>query len=120
VHIAATGLHYGQSCFEGLKAFAQKDGSVALFRPDENAKRMQASGGRTLMPALDTATFVEACRRVTADNLAFVPPYGSGGALYLRPLLFGSGPRIGLSPADEYTFLVMAMPVGDYYKVGLD
>lgn len=119
VHIAATGLHYGQSCFEGLKAFAQKDGSVALFRPDENAKRMQSSGGRTLMPALDTATFVEACRRVTADNLAFVPPYGSGGALYLRPLLFGSGPRIGLSPADEYVFLVMAMPVGDYYKGGL-
>eukprot|EP00613_Pedinella_sp_CCMP2098_P001292 CAMPEP_0171633346 /NCGR_PEP_ID=MMETSP0990-20121206/25119_1 /TAXON_ID=483369 /ORGANISM="non described non described, Strain CCMP2098" /LENGTH=340 /DNA_ID=CAMNT_0012203987 /DNA_START=134 /DNA_END=1157 /DNA_ORIENTATION=+ len=119
VHIAATSLHYGQSCFEGLKAFAHKDGSVALFRPDENAKRMQNSGLRTMMPALDTDKFVDACVRVTRDNLAFVPPYGSGGALYLRPLLFGSGPRIGLMPAAEYTFLVMAMPVGDYYKGGL-
>ncbi len=116
VHIAATGLHYGQACFEGLKAFARQDGSVALFRPNENAKRMQSSGARTMMPALDEAAFVAACARVTRDNLAFVPPYGSGGALYLRPLLFGSGPRIGLSPAAEYTLLIMVMPVGDYYK----
>jgi len=119
VHIAATGLHYGQSCFEGLKAFATKDGGVRLFRPDENAKRMRNSGERTMMPALEDGAFVEACRRVVADNLAYVPPYGSGGALYLRPLLFGSGARIGLQPAAEYKLLVMVMPVGDYYKGGL-
>ena len=120
LHIASTALHYGQSCFEGLKAFAMKDGeSVAIFRPDENAKRMQSSAARTMMPALDESIFVEACRRVVADNLAFVPPYGSGGALYLRPLLFGSGPRIGLQPADEYTLLIMVMPVGDYYRGGM-
>lgn len=101
LHIASTGLHYGQSCFEGLKAFARKDGSVSLFRPDENAKRMQRSAARTMMPALDEQAFVNACRRVVADNVQFVPPYGSGGALYLRPLLFGSGPRIGLQPAEE-------------------
>lgn len=101
VHIAATALHYGQACFEGLKAFAQADGTVRLFRPDENARRMQRSGDRTMMPALDTEAFVEACARVTRDNLAFVPPYGSGGALYLRPLLFGSGPRVGLMPSAE-------------------
>lgn len=119
IHIAATGLHYGQSCFEGLKAFARKDGSVALFRPEENAKRMASSGARTMMPFLDSDTFVQACARVTRDNMAYVPPYGSGGALYLRPLLFGSGPRIGLQPAAEYTLLFMVMPVGDYYKGGL-
>jgi branched-chain amino acid aminotransferase len=119
VHIAATGLHYGQSCFEGLKAFARRDGKVALFRPIENARRMQRSGERVMMPALDDDAFVAACARVVNDNLAFVPPYGSGGALYLRPLLFGSGARIGLSPAAEYTLLIMCMPVGDYYKGGL-
>ena len=110
-------LHYGQSCFEGLKAFAWEDGSVHVFRPQENAKRMQRSGDRTMMPMVSEDVFVEGVQRVVADNKDYVPPYGSGGALYIRPILFGSGPRIGLSPADEYTLLVMVMPVGDYYKV---
>mmetsp|Transcript_27618 Transcript_27618/g.84745 ORF Transcript_27618/g.84745 Transcript_27618/m.84745 type:complete len:376 (-) Transcript_27618:1298-2425(-) len=116
VHVGATALHYGQSLFEGLKAHAQRDGSVKLFRPWENAKRMQRGAHRTLMAAPDEELFVEACRRAVAANLDYVPPYGSGGALYVRPLLLGSGPRIGLQPADAYDFLVLVTPVGDYYK----
>mmetsp|Transcript_17564 Transcript_17564/g.31915 ORF Transcript_17564/g.31915 Transcript_17564/m.31915 type:complete len:408 (-) Transcript_17564:72-1295(-) len=119
IHIGATALHYGQSCFEGLKAFAHDDGSVYMFRPDENAKRINKSGARVIMPEIPVATFIQACNDVVKDNIAYVPPYGSGGALYLRPLLFGSGPRIGLQPSEEYTFIVMVMPVGDYYKGGL-
>jgi branched-chain amino acid aminotransferase len=112
-------LHYGQSCFEGLKAFCHEDGEVYVFRPDENAKRMQSSCRRTMMTELPTEKFLEAIQVVVKDNIAYVPPYGSGGALYIRPLLFGSGPRIGVQPSDEYTFLIMVIPVGDYYKGGL-
>mmetsp|Transcript_2019 Transcript_2019/g.2973 ORF Transcript_2019/g.2973 Transcript_2019/m.2973 type:complete len:404 (+) Transcript_2019:149-1360(+) len=119
IHIGATALHYGQACFEGLKAFAHEDGSVHIFRPDENAKRMQSSCERTMMASLPTEKFMEAVNTAVRDNIEYVPPYGSGGALYIRPLLFGSGPRIGLQPADEYTFLCLVMPVGDYYKGGL-
>mmetsp|Transcript_11261 Transcript_11261/g.27097 ORF Transcript_11261/g.27097 Transcript_11261/m.27097 type:complete len:406 (+) Transcript_11261:1994-3211(+) len=119
LHMGATALHYGQSCFEGLKAFCHEDGEVYVFRPDENAKRMQSSCRRTMMPELPTERFLEAIQEVVRDNIEYVPPYGSGGALYIRPLLFGSGPRIGLQPADEYTFLIMVIPVGDYYKGGL-
>ena len=118
-HIAATALHYGQACFEGLKAFTHSDGSVHLFRPTENAHRMQSSCQRLLMAELPDDLFVNAIRTAVLDNIDYVPPYGSNGALYIRPLLFGSGPRIGLQPADEYTFLVMVTPVGDYYKGGL-
>mmetsp|Transcript_36290 Transcript_36290/g.78317 ORF Transcript_36290/g.78317 Transcript_36290/m.78317 type:complete len:411 (-) Transcript_36290:150-1382(-) len=119
IHIGATALHYGQSCFEGLKAFAHEDGSVNMFRPDENAKRINNSADRVMMPEIPVDTFIKACNDVVKDNIAYVPPYGSGGALYLRPLLFGSGPKIGLQPAEEYTFIVLVIPVGDYYKGGL-
>lgn len=119
LHIGATSLHYGQACFEGLKAFAHTDDSVHLFRPLENAKRLQSSCERTMMPVVPHNKFIEMCREVVKDNMAYVPPYGSNGALYLRPLMFGSGARIGLQPAEEYTFLIMATPVGDYYKGGL-
>jgi len=119
VHVGATALHYGQSAFEGLKAFAHEDNKVYLFRPDENAKRMQSSAERIMMAEVPDDVFVDACKQVVRDNIAYVPPYGSGGALYLRPLLFGSGSRIGLQPADEYTFIILAIPVGDYYKGGL-
>lgn len=119
IHMGATALHYGQACFEGLKAFAHKDNSVHIFRPIENAKRIQSSAERTLMPVIPHELFLEACMEVVKDNISYVPPYGSNGALYLRPLLFGSGPRIGLQPADEYTFIIMVIPVGDYYKGGL-
>lgn len=119
IHIGATALHYGQSCFEGLKAFAHEDDTVHIFRPDENAKRLQSSCERLMMPPPPHDVFMKACNEVVRDNIAYVPPYGSNGALYLRPLLFGSGPRIGLQPADEYTLLIMVLPVADYYEGGL-
>lgn len=119
VHIANTGLHYGQAIFEGLKAFTWKDGSIRIFRPHENAKRLRRSAERLLMQPLPEDMFVEAVKRVVADNAEYVPPFGTGGSLYIRPLLFGSGARIGLNPSDEYTLLIMVIPVGDYYKGGL-
>lgn len=118
LHIGATALHYGQACFEGCKAFCHADDSVHIFRPADNAARMQSSCRRTCMPELPTHLFVKAMEAVVRDNLDFVPPYNSGGALYIRPLLFGSGPRIGLQPSDEYTFLCLVIPVGDYYAGG--
>lgn len=118
VHIGATALHYGQSLFEGLKAFACKDGQVRLFRPEMNARRMADGASRIVMQAPPEELFVEACRRVVRANLDYVPPYGRG-ALYVRPLLFGSGARIGLQPADAYDFLVMVTPVGEYYRGSL-
>lgn len=119
VHIGATALHYGQACFEGLKAFQCKDGNVRIFRPDENAKRVVDSCARICMPEIPKELFLDAVATAVKDNLAFVPPYGTGGALYIRPLMFGSGPRIGLQPADEYTFVVLVLPVADYYRGGL-
>jgi branched-chain amino acid aminotransferase len=119
VHIGATSLHYGQACFEGLKAFCHDDKSVHVFRPTENAARMQSSCRRIMMPELPTDKFVQAVEAVVRDNVEYVPPPESDGSLYIRPVLFGTGARIGLQPADEYTFLVLAIPVGNYYKGGL-
>jgi len=119
VHLGATALHYGQSCFEGLKAFHCADGQVRVFRADENAKRLEKSAKRLWMPVIPENMFVDAVKMAVRENLAYVPPYGTGGSLYIRPLLFGSGPKIGLAPADEYIFLIVVMPVGDYYKGGL-
>ncbi|MDD2240676.1 MAG: branched-chain amino acid aminotransferase [Kiritimatiellae bacterium] len=119
IHIAATALHYGQAAFEGLKAFRRKDGNVSLFRPQENAKRMAMTARRTCMAEVPEAMFVDACKRVVKANLDYVPPYGTGGSLYVRPLLIGSGAQIGVAPADEYTFIVLVTPVGPYYKGGL-
>jgi branched-chain amino acid aminotransferase len=119
MHIAASCLHYGQECFEGMKAFRQKDGRIVIFRPDENARRMMRTAQRTVMPPVPVEMFVEAAERVVRANAEFVPPYGTGGSLYLRPLLIGTGPQIGVAPSHEYTFLVMCMPVGAYYKGGL-
>jgi branched-chain amino acid aminotransferase len=119
VHIGATALHYGQACFEGLKAFAHDDSSVHLFRPTANANRLRSSAKRTVMPELTDELFLSAARTCVAANMGYVPPASSNGALYLRPLLFGSGPRIGLQPSGEYKFVVLATPVGDYYKGGL-
>ncbi len=119
IHIAATALHYGQAAFEGLKAFRRKDGKVCLFRPEENAKRMASSAQRICMAEVPEDLFVDACKRVVKANLDFVPPYGTGGSLYVRPLLYGSGAQIGISPAEEYTFIVLVTPVGPYYKGGL-
>lgn len=119
LHIGATSLHYGQACFEGMKAFQGADGKVRIFRPQENAKRMTASCNRICMEPPSEEMFIDAVKKAVRDNLSFLPPYGTGGALYIRPILFGSGPRIGLQPSDEYTFIVMVMPVADYYKGGI-
>ena len=112
-------LHYGQQAFEGLKAYRTKDGSVQLFRPDQNAKRLQRTADRLLMPQVPTDMFVDACKAVVKANEEYVPPYGTGATLYLRPLLIGVGDIIGVKPADEYIFTIFAMPVGNYFKGGL-
>lgn len=119
IPIAATALHYGQSAFEGLKAFSTKNNGVQLFRPAENAKRLRAAAERMHMAPVPEELFLEALRRLLADNHEFIPPYGFGASLYIRPLLFGSGPRIGIRSADEFTFVVLCMPVGNYYRSGV-
>ena len=116
---AAPVLHYGQQCFEGLKAYRTKEGDIQLFRVDENAKRIQESAARLLIPQVPVEKFIEACMSVTYANKEFVPPYGSGGTLYLRPLLIGVGDMIGLSPAHEFLFIVFATPVGAFFKGGM-
>ncbi len=112
-------LHYGQQAFEGLKAYRTKDGFIQLFRPDQNAARLQRTADRLLMPQVPTEMFIDACKQVVKANADFVPPYGSGGTLYLRPLLIGVGDIIGVKPAEEYIFTVFAMPVANYFKGGL-
>lgn len=118
IHIAATAFHYGQESFEGLKAFRGKDGKVRVFRMEENAKRMQRSSQGIMMAEISTALFTEAVRKVVKLNEKLIPPFGSGASLYIRPLLIGTGPQIGVKPADEYLFMVMVMPVGPYFKEG--
>lgn len=112
-------LHYGQQCFEGLKAYRTKDGKIQLFRPDQNAKRMQASCRRLLMPEVPIEKFIDACVQVVKANQHYVPPYGTGATLYLRPLTIGVGDNIGVKPAPEYIFCVFCTPVGAYFKGGL-
>lgn len=116
LHICATALHYGQSAFEGLKAFSCQDGTVRIFRPQENARRMIDTANRIMIEPVPEAMFLDAIERVVRANIEYVPPYGTGGSLYIRPLLFGTTPRIGVRPAAEYTFVVFVIPVGDYYK----
>jgi len=119
VHIAATGLHYGQEAFEGLKAYMGKDGKVRLFRWEENAKRMILSAGGINMAPFPMELFKEALFKVLELNRKFVPPYGSGATLYIRPLLYGSGAEVGVKPASEYTFVIFVTPVGPYFKGGV-
>lgn len=118
IHMAATSLHYGQEAFEGLKAFMGKDGKVRIFRMEENAKRMQSSSDGILMPRFPIDRFKEAVITAVKRNIEFVPPYGSGASLYIRPLLIGSGPEIGVKPSKEYLFMVFVMPVGPYFPEG--
>lgn len=119
IHIAATGLHYGQEAFEGLKAYMGKDGKIRLFRWEENAKRLITSADGIKMAAFPIDMFREALFKVIHLNKKFVPPYGSGATLYIRPLLYGSGAEVGVKPASEYTFLVFVTPVGPYFKDGI-
>ncbi|MFU8847632.1 MAG: branched-chain amino acid aminotransferase [Opitutales bacterium] len=118
LHIGAQALHYGQACFEGLKAFSLKDGGVGLFRPEMNARRMLHSAERICMVAPPEERFVEACLRAVELNREYVPPYGTGASLYLRPLLIGTEPMLPVMPSSTFTFLVMVSPVGPYYKEG--
>lgn len=118
IHMAATGLHYGQEAFEGLKAFKGKDGKTRLFRWEENAKRMQTSARGILMKEVPEDLFYKAITKVIELNKEFVPPYGSGASLYLRPLLIGTGAQVGVKPANEYLFMVFVTPVGPYFKEG--
>lgn len=112
-------LHYGQQAFEGLKAYRTKDDSIQLFRPDKNAERLQQTADRLLMPQVPTEMFVDAVKQVVRANEEYVPPYGTGGTLYIRPLLIGVGDIIGVKPAEEYIFTIFVMPVGNYFKGGL-
>ena len=118
MHMAATCLHYGQEAFEGLKAFKGKDGKIRIFRLDENAKRLQSSCDSILMQRLPVEKFKESVIKAVKLNERFVPPYESGASLYIRPLLVGTGARVGVNPADEYLFLVFVTPVGPYFKTG--
>ncbi len=116
---ASTALHYGQQCFEGLKAYRRKDGKIQLFRVDRNANRMNESTRKLLMPEIPVEKFIDACMQVVKANEHYVPPYGSGATLYLRPFMIGVGDNIGVKPAPEYIFSVFAVPVGPYFKEGL-
>ena len=111
-------LQYAQTCFEGLKAYTTEDGHIVCFRPDLNAQRMVDSAKRLEMPVFPEERFIEAVVETVKANEAFVPPYGSGATLYIRPYMFGSSPVIGVKPADEYQFRVFATPVGPYFKGG--
>ena len=112
-------LQYAQTIFEGLKAYRTEDGRIVTFRPDLNAKRMVDSANRLEMPAFPEEKFIEAVEQVVAANADFVPPYGSGATMYLRPYMFGSNPVIGVKPASEYQFRIFATPVGPYFKGGV-
>lgn len=118
IHMAASCLHYGQEAFEGLKAFRGKDEKVRLFRWQENAKRLANSAKGVMMAEVPEELFGEAVKKVIQLNERFVPPYGTGAALYLRPLLIGSGAQVGVKPAAEYMFMIFATPVGPYFKAG--
>ncbi|KAL0439462.1 UNVERIFIED_CONTAM: Branched-chain-amino-acid aminotransferase 2, chloroplastic [Sesamum latifolium] len=110
-------LNYGQGLFEGTKAFRREDGGLILFRPQENAIRMQIGAHRMCMPCPSVEQFLDAVKQTALANRRWIPPSGKG-SLYIRPLLMGSGPVLGLAPASEYTFLVYASPVGNYFKEG--
>ncbi|MEA3448469.1 MAG: branched-chain amino acid aminotransferase [Bacteroidota bacterium] len=120
VHIAATALHYGQEAFEGMKAYRGKDGKIRLFRWEENWKRMQNSAHGILMEPVPKALFKEMIVEAVNRNKEFVPPHGTGAALYIRPLLYGSGAEVGVKPASEYAFVVFVTPVGPYFKEGFN
>ena len=111
-------LQYAQTCFEGMKAYTTEDGRVVVFRPDLNAKRMEDSAKRLEMPVFPQDRFVKAIEETVKAYLAYVPPYGSGATLYIRPYMFGSSSVIGVKPAEEYQFRVFTTPVGPYFKGG--
>ena len=118
IHMASTCLHYGQEIFEGLKAFRGKDGKVRIFRLEENAKRIISSAEGIKMQPIPVELFCDMVKRVVKLNERFVPPYGSGASLYIRPLEIGISAQVGVKPSSEYLFLVLVTPVGPYFKGG--
>ena len=112
-------LQYAQTVFEGLKAYTTEDGRIVTFRPDLNGERLEGSARRLEMPVYPKEKFVEAVKQTVRANAAFVPPYGSGATLYIRPYMFGFNPVIGVKPADDYQFRVFTTPVGPYFKGGV-
>lgn len=119
LHMAATCLHYGQECFEGMKAFRGKDGKVRIFRLKAGAERMQNSCRGILMPAMPLELYMDAVRLAVKKNERFIPPYESDASLYIRPLIIGSSAQVGVKPAQEYTLIVFVTPVGPYFKEGI-
>jgi branched-chain amino acid aminotransferase len=111
-------LNYGQGIFEGMKALRAKNGDITIFRPEENGKRLNESAKRMLIPTYDVDKFVSAVKQVAKANEDYIPPYDSGGALYIRPLLIGNGQILGVAPASEYKFIIYTVPVGPYFPEG--
>jgi len=111
-------INYGQGIFEGMKALRAKNGEITLFRPEENAKRFNFSARRMLMPEYDVDKFVDTVKRVVKENEEYIPPYDSGGALYIRPILFGYGPILGVHSAEEFKLIIFTVPVGPYFPEG--
>lgn len=118
IHMAATALHYGQEIFEGLKAFRGKDGKVRVFRLEENGRRIRQSAEGILMEPIPEELFREMVIKAVQLNAEWIPPYGSGASLYIRPLEIGMTARVGVKPSDEYMFLILVTPVGPYFKEG--
>lgn len=118
MHIAASGLHYGQEIFEGIKAFRGKDGKVRIFRLEENARRIADSARGLMMAPIPEDKFREMVLMAVRLNRRFIPPYESGASLYIRPLEVGTSPQIGVKPGKEYVFIVLVTPVGPYFKTG--
>lgn len=112
-------LQYAQTVFEGMKAYTTEDGRTVVFRPDLNAERMENSARRLEMPVFPKERFLEAVKETVRANEAWVPPYGTGASLYIRPYMFGSSPVIGVKPAEEYQFRILVTPVGPYFKGGV-
>ncbi|KAL8713590.1 MAG: hypothetical protein Q9220_002452 [cf. Caloplaca sp. 1 TL-2023] len=117
IHGMAPGLNYGQQAYEGIKAFRTPEDRIAIFRPQENARRMAHSASYISIPAVPEEIFLQGCRMAVALNAEFVPPHDTGAAMYVRPLLFGSSAQLGLNPPEEYTFCVFVLPVGVYHGV---
>lgn len=116
LHEGSPALHYAQECFEGLKAQSTRDGRVLLFRPDLNSERMKQAAGRLLMPTVPAELFMRGVESAVRENREWIPPFGSGASLYVRPMLIGTGENLGLRPAEEFEFRVFVSPVGPYYK----
>ena len=119
ISLASTCLHYGQECFEGMKVYETRDGRAVSFRPDENARRMAHTAAKIMMVAPPEDMFMDAVDRAVKLNRRFIPPYGSGASLYIRPLLIGITGTVGIKPSREYLFVVFVTPVGPYFRSGL-